>query len=347
MITEVNSEPVAQWFGQQATQEGWPHKLSSATIADDFACIERSFAAFMQPNYTLGEFRTELIGGILAYQEVLFSTFRKTKEQCRRFSTQGILSEDDLFQEAVYEVMENIMTFRPDELDGGSLDRFFYNRMAVVVNGVIRRRLDEERWDTVGVSERRRQLIRRMLRAIDRLQQDLGREPSPAEIATRLEEDEDSVLEALSMMERSNLSFEVGFYAKERAYHSIEQAAIKGLRPGSEIDDLIERLDRQAKIDRIFDSNDIATRSKIAMSLYYGIYVPQLDGEAFTKRQGNGEVFVYPNDETSFRRIVKSSEGSTTLTAALLNYNKPTFTQMLQRALVQAREVLKKGARGA
>lgn len=344
MLREVAVEPSVRWFGRQLMEGGWPHQLPSESLEDNLRYTEKALATFVQPDYDANRHRSVLIDGAMAFQEMLFSAFRRTDGAARHMteSQKGRL-RDELFQDATEGLMEYIMTFRKDDQDGGTLAQFFYTKMAMVATGKMLHRLDEERWQALGVSDRKIRLIRRIHKEGGGLVQALGREPSPAELADKLGTEVDDIEEALHMMERSNNSIDRQYLVdKHGDYHDIEYEMTRAALRSDEIEDMIDHLDKRRQIDIVFDSNQIKTRDKIALSIYYGVYVSSLAGERFAKfTHDSKESFIYPDNEADFNTVVTLCEYSFVRSAALLGFNRGRFSKLIMDALQNSREVLR------
>ena len=344
MLREVSTQPSVRWFGQQLSKGKLSYQITDEALEEDCRLMERALVAYMQPDYALERYKDTLVGGAMAFQELLFSTLRRADTLAYQMteSKEGRLKKD-LFQSAAESLMEHIMTFDKTDLDWGTLTQFFYGRMKKVMYGSMTHQLEEERWSSLGVSERKRRLIRRIQKESDELQQELQREPSPAEIADKLKADVDDVDEALYMMERTNHSIDQEYFRGGDGNFQDIEYAMHRLHGVDEIEETIDHLDRKNQIDVVFGSDQLKERDKIALSVFYGVYVPSLARCRFTKgTHENKECFVYPDSLDDFNAAITAAEGSFKSTAALLGFDRVRLSHLIAGALATSRQVLKK-----
>jgi RNA polymerase sigma-B factor len=157
----------------------------------------------------------------------------------RRFRDRGE-PFDDLLQVARLGVLKALERFDPDAGSG-----FPAYAMATAV-GELRRHFRDTTWK-VHVPRRAKELQTRMRAAIESLSQELGRAPTPSELAARLEVDEDVVLAALDASTANRTS---SLDDHDRAGQGSSAVFASGERP---IDDLVavrDLLDRLPERER-------------------------------------------------------------------------------------------------
>lgn len=107
-----------------------------------------------------------------------------------RYRNRGV-PEDDLNQVACLALVKAVNRFDP------AFGRDFLSYAVPTIRGEIKRHFRDHGW-AIRLPRRLQELQSTISVAVDRLTHELGRAPLPSELATFLDEDEDTVIEALS-----------------------------------------------------------------------------------------------------------------------------------------------------